>query len=393
MREIEHDGVQCVKDDAVGIPAGVEVTRLIFRRHETAVEPHPPTAGLSQDFDGLRKPVKEPPTTNIPTKALHHFLPLDLVHTIRESAGEEIECWKHNNNIIVVVYQSTTFVSAPPAMNVLDGPDPHLAVDHLVGIFHRLFAAYWGPRTDDVLRVASLSALALPGAMLADIPRILTDAVHRRACLRHVDDPSLLGFWGHYDKLSPAAQAQMVGPVMNKLGVVLTRPFVAAVFGAAKSSFDLGADVLDGGLLLARLPKGSLGEECLALLGSFIVAKVWQEVTARARAGEEARVDATLYVDECQNFLNLPGSLSDVLAEARGYRLSVVAAHQYLGQLPSDLREALAANARNKIIFNCSPDDARVLERHVQPNLAAYDLHRLAAYQAAARLVVDGEEL
>ncbi len=98
-------------------------------------------------------------------------------------------------------------------------------------------------------------------------------------------------------------------------------------------------------------------------------------------------------MDECQNFLNLPGSLSDMLAEARGYRLSVVAAHQYLGQLPSDLREALAANARNKIIFNCSPEDARVLERHVQPNLAAYDLHRLAAYQAAARLVVNGEEL
>jgi hypothetical protein len=65
--------------------------------------------------------------------------------------------------------------------------------------------------------------------MLADIPRILTDPVHRRACLRHVDDPSLLGFWEHYDKLSPGAQAQMVGPVMNKLRVVLTRPFVAAV--------------------------------------------------------------------------------------------------------------------------------------------------------------------
>ncbi|HUA94431.1 MAG TPA: DUF87 domain-containing protein, partial [Acidimicrobiales bacterium] len=43
--------------------------------------------------------------------------------------------------------------TAPPAMNVLDAAEPHLAVDHLVGIFHRLFEAYWGPRTDDVLRV------------------------------------------------------------------------------------------------------------------------------------------------------------------------------------------------------------------------------------------------
>ena len=50
--------------------------------------------------------------------------------------------------------------SAPPAMNVLDAAEPHLAVDHLVGIFHRLFEAYWGPRTDDVLRVAALDRAA-----------------------------------------------------------------------------------------------------------------------------------------------------------------------------------------------------------------------------------------
>lgn len=65
----------------------------------------------------------------------------------------------------------------------------------------------------------------------------------------------------------------MVGPVMTKLRVVLTRPFVAAVLGSATSSFDLGA-ALDGGLLLARLPKGTLGEDSCRLLGSFVVAKV-----------------------------------------------------------------------------------------------------------------------
>ncbi len=66
-------------------------------------------------------------------------------------------------------------------MNVLDAADPHLAVDHLVGIFHRLFEAYWGPRTDDVLRVAALTALQRPGATLADIPRLLTEPVFRSA--------------------------------------------------------------------------------------------------------------------------------------------------------------------------------------------------------------------
>jgi hypothetical protein len=282
--------------------------------------------------------------------------------------------------------------TAPPAMNVLDAADPHLAVDHLVGIFHRLFEAYWGPRTDDVLRVAALTALRQPGATLADIPRLLTEPAFRAVLTRHLDDPTLKGFWDAYERMSPAAQSQMVGPVMNKLRVVLTRPFVAAVLGSATSSFDLGADVLDGGLLLARLPKGTLGEDSCQLLGSFVVAKVWQTVTARARSGQSARHDATLYLDEAQNFLTLPGSIGDMLAEARGYRLSVVAAHQHLGQLPRELREALSANARNKVFFNCSPEDAYVLVRHVAPEISEHDLSHLGAHQAAVRLVVDGEE-
>ena len=282
--------------------------------------------------------------------------------------------------------------TAPPAMNVLDAAEPHLAVDHLVGIFHRLFEAYWGPRTDDVLRVAALTALRQPGATLADIPRLLTEPAFRAGLTRRLDDPTLAGFWHSYEQMSPAAQSQMVGPVMNKLRVVLTRPFVAGVLGSATSSFDLGRDVLDGGLLLARLPKGTLGEDSCRLLGSFVVAKVWQTATARARHGQTARRDAALYLDEAQNFLTLPGSIGDMLAEARGYRLSVVAAHQHLGQLPRELRDALSANARNKVFFNCSPEDAHVLERHVAPELSDHDLSHLGAHQAAARLVVDWEE-
>jgi hypothetical protein len=123
-----------------------------------------------------------------------------------------------------------------------------------------------------------------------------------------------------------------------------------------------------------------------------VVAKVWQTVTARARSGQTLRRDAALYLDEAQNFLTLPGSIGDMLAEARGYRLSVVAAHQHLGQLPRELREALSANARNKVFFNCSPEDAHVLERHVAPELSEHDLSHLGAHQAAVRLVVEGEE-
>ena len=105
------------------------------------------------------------------------------------------------------------------------------------------------------------------------------------------------------------------------------------------------------------------------------------------------RPDASVYVDEAQNFLALPGAIDDVLAEARGYHLSVVLAHQHLGQLPRDLAEAASANARNKVYFSVSPEDARVLSRHTEPYLSPYDLSHLDNHQVACRLVVGGKDL
>jgi len=287
---------------------------------------------------------------------------------------------------------------AAPVLNVLSGPDPDLTVDNLVGIFRSIFAAFWGPRTDDVLRSACLTLLRYAAATgtstsLADVPRLLADEEFRAPRVATVADDTvgLGGFWDSYEAMSEASRAQVIGPVMNKLRAFLLRDFVRSVVGRPDSSFDMG-NVLDGGICLVRVPKGILGEETAKLLGSFVVAKVWQTATHRARLGQAARVDASLVVDECQNFLNLPRSFDEMLAEARGYRLSMVLAHQHLGQLPRELREAVSANARTKIWFSMSPEDAHSLSRHVAPEVSEHDLSHLGAYTAAARLVVDGEE-
>ncbi|RJL31894.1 type IV secretory system conjugative DNA transfer family protein [Bailinhaonella thermotolerans] len=272
-----------------------------------------------------------------------------------------------------------------PALNVLQGDDRDMAADNLVGIFHQIYRDFWGPRTDDILRGCCLT-LARADGTLADVPRLLTDRLYRHRLTSGLGDPLLRGFWSWYEHLTPEAQAHVTGPIMNKLRAFLLRPFVRDVLGSARSTFNVG-DILDGGLLLVRLPKGVLGDESARLLGSLVLAQVWQAAAARARLGRH-RAPAAVYVDECQNFLTLPHALSDMLAEARAYRVSLTLAHQHLAQLPRDLRQALSSDARNKIYFSLSPEDAGAVERHFAPHLTAHDLANLGAYQAAARLVV-----
>ena len=212
---------------------------------------------------------------------------------------------------------------------------------------------------------------------LADIPPLLGDAAVRKRLTAGVRDQVLRDFWAWYEDLSPASRGAAAGPLMNKLRAFLLRRFAKQAIAAGPSTFDMSQVLDNGGLCLARLPKGILGEETAQLVGSFIVARTWQAAARRARLPETARPDAGLYIDECQNFLNLPYPLEDMLAEARAYRLSVTMAHQNLAQLPPDLRQGITANARSQVIFSVSPEDAADLERHTAPVLTAHDLSHL----------------
>jgi hypothetical protein len=280
----------------------------------------------------------------------------------------------------------------PPAFNPLTGADPDLIVDNMVSIFGKIFARHWGPRMDDIFRMALLTILRYPTPMLTMIPPLLQSKQVRAPMTVNLQDPAGLGgFWTWYDGLPPGVREVAAGPVLARLRQLLTRAFIRTVVGQSRSSFDMG-EILDGGILLARLPKGVVGDETTKLLGSFVVASAWQAASARAERPEASRRDAMLIIDECQNFLNLPRSIDEMAAEARGYRLSLVLAHQDLTQLPRETAAAISTNARNKIVFNCSPEDARVLSRHTFPELDEHDLSHLDRYTAAARLVVDAAE-
>jgi hypothetical protein len=280
----------------------------------------------------------------------------------------------------------------PPTLNPLEGLDHDLITDNLVSIFGSIFVKAWGPRMDDVMRVSCLTLLKHANVTLQHIPPLLTSAQFRSEMTVDLDDPEGLdGFWGWYDEMTPALRSQVIGPVLARLRSFLLRDFVKRSMRFPKSSFDMGK-VLDGGVLLVRIPKGMLGEDTSRLLGSLILAKVWQAATARAAIPADQRRDCQVVLDECQNFLTLASSLDTMLAEARKYRLSMVLAHQDLAQFPKELLAAVSANARNKVYFTCSPEDARILARHTMPELDEHDLSHLDAYTAVTRLVVAGRQ-
>jgi TraM recognition site of TraD and TraG len=91
-------------------------------------------------------------------------------------------------------------------------------------------------------------------------------------------------------------------------------------------------------------------------LGAFLTTAIAQAAESRASIPEETRVPFTLYADEFQNFAT--ESFASILSEARKYKLSLVIARQFLGQLPEPLRQAVLGNVDTVLSFRIGAEDA-----------------------------------
>ncbi|MEU1808406.1 type IV secretory system conjugative DNA transfer family protein [Micromonospora aurantiaca (nom. illeg.)] len=290
--------------------------------------------------------------------------------------------------------------TAPPAINLLD-PQVHGGTAHdvaaaVTSVMSKVWARWWGHRTADICYHALLTLAHLPGSTLAQLPRLLSDAKWRAGRVRAVinslgawEGNTLGEFWEGFDGLPAGQRAGLVAPLLSRLRLVLAHPLASGLFGVPSTTFRF-AEVLDGGVLLARLPKGVIGEDGTRLIGSLLLAGLWQATAARARIAEHNRRDAMIVLDECHNFLHLPIGIDDALAEARGLHTSFVLAHQYLGQLSGDMAEAIDANARNKVYFALAPKDAVDQAHHVRPYLDQGDLMRLGGFEVVLRPVSGG---
>lgn len=285
----------------------------------------------------------------------------------------------------------------PPALNLLACAlgEEDIHAEALVGIFARLFGRYWGPRSEDILRSAFGTLLAhrqpgRPAPTLADVLYLLTDPAEKA---RHpvTSDPVALGqFWRQWQALSVGQREQALAPVANKLRAFLGRRALRNILCQEKAP-DFERIIRERKLVLVSLPSRTLGDAA-DLVGSVLIYRLWQ---AAQRLGPDPnRPPYLCLVDEAHRFCRLPGGLAQALAEARGYRLGFMLAHQHLAQLgDQDLAEAVHANTQTKLCFSLPPLDARRMAGHYAPRLDENDLGRLGRYRIACRISHDGRQL
>jgi hypothetical protein len=315
-----------------------------------------------------------------------------------------LNCPKERSEDIIVFEPFD--MDRPLGLNMLEVDNEEqkdFAVQEMISIFYKLVTdpAMLGPMFEHNMRNAMLTLMAdeeHPGTV-ADIPRIFTDTEFQKYKIKKLKDPVVRLFWEkEMAKTSDFHKSEMLGYLISKVGRFVENTMMRNIIGQPVSGFNFRKIMDEGKVLLVNLSKGRTGEINAKLLGLILVSKIQIAALSRADIAEEKRRDFYLYVDEFQNFIT--DAFSSILSEARKYRLNLIVAHQYLGQLEQaagaqgagskDLRNAVFGNVGTMVVFRTGAEDAEVLGKEFAPTFNQFDLVNIDRYNAYVKLMVNG---
>ncbi len=296
-----------------------------------------------------------------------------------------------------VIYFNPADTERPIGMNMLEATteqEKHFVATYIVGLMYKLYDPHKtgiiGPRFEHAIRNAMLTVMSEPGNTFVEVVRVLTDANYVQELLPKVSDPVVRRYWtDQIAQTSDFHKSEVLDYIVSKFGRFVTNRMMRNIIGQSNSAFNL-RDIMDNKkILIVNLSKGRIGEENSNFLGLVLVPKILVAAMSRQDMPEEQRRDFFLYVDEFQNFAT--ETFADILAEARKFRLNLVVANQFIGQIEEEVKNAIFGNVGTIVSFRIGVTDANYLQHEFTPVFNETDLINVERFHAYAKTIVRNE--
>jgi hypothetical protein len=296
-----------------------------------------------------------------------------------------------------VIYFNAADFERPFGLNIMEyynEQHKHQIVNSFIALLIRMFdpnnQGFAGPMFQQAVRNSMLTAMSEKGSTLVEVVRILQDEQWvQEKWLPIIKDELVKRYWvDQVAKTDKKTKSESLGYFISKFDKFTTNLAIRNIIGQSQSSFDF-RDVMDNGkILIVNLSKGLLGEENMEFLGLLLVQKMLAAALSRESVSEDSRRDFFFYADEFQNFAT--DDFCTILSEARKYRLNLTMAHQYIGQLPDNIKDAVFGNVGSLFIGRCSAEDGKFLEPQFEPLLTAEDLINQGLSHYYVKMLTDG---
>lgn len=296
-----------------------------------------------------------------------------------------------------VVYFNPADTKRPMGLNLLEAKtedQKHFVATAIINMMYKLFDPYKtgivGPRFEHAVRNAMLTVMSVEGSTFIEVVRVLTDSSFVQELLPKVKDPIIRRYWT--DQIAQTAdfhKSEVLDYIVSKFGRFVTNKMVRNIIGQSKSAFSFREIMDEQKILLINLAKGEIGEENSNFLGLILVPRLLMAAMSRQDVPEEERKDFYLYVDEFQNFAT--PDFAQILSEARKYRLNLVVANQFIGQVEEELKNAIFGNVGTITCFRVGVTDANYLAHEFTPVFTEEDLLNIERYHVYTKTTVNNE--
>jgi Helicase HerA, central domain len=241
------------------------------------------------------------------------------------------------------------------------GTDLTAATELTATLFKSLLGDQFNPRLDRLLRFSLFILMTAQAMSLENLKRFITDVEYRTQIIEHVAGyvPANVTkfFGGDFNELRTQYHNETILPLVSMVDEMQLQP---SLVGESETS--LAKTVQDNFLTVFSLNKVSMGEKVVKTVAGLLIQQIF--LLAQARAFNQK---VLLIIDEVSVVQN--PALSQILAEARKFNLTVILTQQYFGQIEKDLRDAIFANVYNYYVFKVSEEDARALEGNLNMEL------------------------
>jgi hypothetical protein len=296
-----------------------------------------------------------------------------------------------------VIYFNPSDLTRPMGLNMMEADSEeqkHFVVSSIIGLMYKLYDPHRtgiiGPRFEHAIRNAMLTIMSREGSTFIELVRALTDQKFVEELLPYVKDPVVKRYWtDQIAQTSDFHKSEVLDYIVSKFGRFVTNKTMRNIIGQPQSAFNFRKAMDEKKIILCNLSKGILGEEDAKFLGLILVPKVLTAAMSRQDVAMEKRTDFFLYVDEFQNYAT--EDFATILSEARKYKLSLIVANQFIGQIDEEVKNAVFGNVGTIVSFRIGVTDANFLQHEFTPVFNETDLANVEKYHVYIKTIVNNE--
>lgn len=296
-----------------------------------------------------------------------------------------------------VIYFNPSDLDRPMGMNMMEADTEeqrHFVVGSVIGLMYKLYDPHRtgiiGPRFEHAIRNAMLTIMYKKGSTFIELVRALTDQKFVEELMPFIKDPVVKRYWtDQIAQTNDFHKSEVLDYIVSKFGRFVTNKTMRNIIGQPYSAFNFRKAMDEKKVILCNLSKGVLGEEDAKFLGLILVPKVLTAAMSRQDIPMAQRHDFFLYVDEFQNYAT--EDFAVILSEARKYRLNLIVANQFIGQIDEEVKNAVFGNVGTIVSFRIGVPDANFLQHEFAPIFNEIDLTNIEKFHVYIKTIVKNE--